>query len=46
MIGLSATIGNAEEICEWLEADLVYDEWRPVELHHLVLAGDELSRYK
>jgi len=46
IIGLSATIGNAEEICSWLDADLVFDEWRPVELHHLVLAGDELSRYK
>jgi helicase len=46
IIGLSATIGNAEEICSWLEADLVFDEWRPVELHHLVLSGDELSRYK
>lgn len=46
IIGLSATIGNADEICGWLSADLVYDEWKPVELHHLVLAGDELTRYK
>ncbi len=46
IIGLSATIGNADEICGWLSADLVFDEWRPVELHHLVLAGDELNRYK
>lgn len=46
LIGLSATVGNPEEICSWLEADLIFDEWRPVELHHLVLAGDELSRYK
>jgi helicase len=46
MIGLSATIGNAQEICDWLSADLVFDEWRPVELHHLVLFGDELTRYK
>ena len=33
LIGLSATIGNAEELAEWLDADLVVDEWRPVKLH-------------
>ena len=33
IIGLSATIGNAEELAEWLKADLVVDEWRPVKLH-------------
>ncbi|MBI3026471.1 DEAD/DEAH box helicase, partial [Candidatus Woesearchaeota archaeon] len=33
IIGLSATIGNAEELAEWLSADLVVDEWRPVKLH-------------
>jgi len=46
IIGLSATIGNAKELAEWLEADLVEDNWRPVELHHLVLEGNELTRYK
>ncbi|MBW2968404.1 DEAD/DEAH box helicase [Candidatus Woesearchaeota archaeon] len=33
VIGLSATIGNEQELAEWLEADLVHDDWRPVELH-------------
>ena len=33
IIGLSATIGNAEELAEWLEAELVIDDWRPVKLH-------------
>lgn len=46
IIGLSATIGNAKELAKWLEADLIEDRWRPVELQHLVLAGDELIRYK
>jgi len=32
MIGLSATIGNPEELAHWLEAELVQDSWRPVEL--------------
>ncbi len=46
IIGLSATIGNAQEISDWLAADLVEDDWRPVELQHYVLMGDELLRYK
>lgn len=33
LIGLSATIGNAKELAEWLKAELVEDTWRPVELH-------------
>ena len=32
IIGLSATIGNPQELAEWLEAELVIDFWRPVEL--------------
>ncbi len=38
LIGLSATIGNPQELAQWLEAELVIDNWRPVELkqglHH------------
>ncbi|MBP2143475.1 helicase [Methanococcus voltae] len=32
IIGLSATIGNSEELATWLTAKLVVDTWRPVEL--------------
>ena len=32
IIGLSATIGNPEELASWLEAELVIDDWRPVKL--------------
>ncbi|WP_292460661.1 DEAD/DEAH box helicase [Methanothermococcus sp.] len=32
IIGLSATIGNPEEFAKWLNAELIMDEWRPVEL--------------
>jgi len=32
IIGLSATIGNPKELASWLEAELVIDLWRPVEL--------------
>ncbi len=33
IIGLSATIGNPEELAEWLDANLIKDNWRPVKLH-------------
>lgn len=33
IISLSATIGNPEELAEWLEAELVIDDWRPVKLY-------------
>jgi len=32
-IALSATIGNEKELAEWLDAKLVDDKWRPVDLH-------------
>ncbi|ADC68743.1 DEAD/DEAH box helicase domain protein [Methanocaldococcus sp. FS406-22] len=32
IIGLSATIGNPNELAEWLNAELIVDDWRPVEL--------------
>ncbi|MEM2136397.1 MAG: ATP-dependent DNA helicase [Candidatus Methanomethylicia archaeon] len=32
LIGLSATIRNSEEIAEWLKAELVRSDWRPVSL--------------
>ena len=32
LIGLSATIGNPDELSEWLGATLVQDDWRPVPL--------------
>ncbi|MEK6874909.1 MAG: DEAD/DEAH box helicase [Nanoarchaeota archaeon] len=32
IIGLSATIGNPQELADWLDAKLVIDDWRPVPL--------------
>lgn len=41
LIGLSATIGNPEELAEWLDAKLVIDNWRPIRLDKGVyLHGD------
>ncbi len=32
LLALSATIGNAKEVAEWLKAELITSNWRPVEL--------------
>ncbi|WP_456374600.1 DEAD/DEAH box helicase [Methanocaldococcus sp.] len=39
IIGLSATIGNPEELAEWLNAELIVDDWRPVELKKGIYRG-------
>lgn len=33
LIALSATIGNPEELAEWMDAEVVLDGWRPVRLY-------------
>ncbi len=33
VLGLSATIKNAEELAKWLNAELVVSDWRPVKLY-------------
>ena len=32
IIGLSATVGNPGELADWLNAKLIIDTWRPIEL--------------
>ena len=43
LIGLSATIGNPGELAAWLDAEVVFDTWRPVELKKGVLVDNTLS---
>ena len=43
LIGLSATIGNPEELASWLDAKLVIDRWRPVKLHQAVYREGKLN---
>ncbi|MFD1647185.1 DEAD/DEAH box helicase [Haloarchaeobius litoreus] len=40
LVGLSATVGNAAEIADWLDAELVASDWRPVELKTGVYAEE------
>ncbi len=41
-VALSATVGNAAEIAEWLDATLVDSDWRPIELRMGVHFGQAL----
>ena len=46
IIGLSATIGNPEELSKWLNASLVQDDWRPVELKKGIYFNEEVEFYE
>jgi helicase len=41
-VALSATIGNAGAIAEWLDAELVDSDWRPIDLRKGVHYGNAL----
>jgi len=43
ILALSATIKNVEEMAEWLKADYITTEWRPVELKEGVILQDEIQ---
>ncbi len=43
VLALSATMGNVNEIAEWLKAQYVVTEWRPVNLKEGVLLQDEIQ---
>ncbi|MHA1968273.1 MAG: DEAD/DEAH box helicase [Candidatus Hodarchaeales archaeon] len=40
---LGATVGNADEIADWLEAELVKSDWRPVPLKEGVYFEDQIT---
>ncbi|MBT3357907.1 MAG: DEAD/DEAH box helicase [Euryarchaeota archaeon] len=39
IIALSATVGNCEKLANWLNAELIQSDWRPVALHSGTLTG-------
>jgi len=43
IIGLSATIGNPVELAEWLDAELILDDWRPVQLKKGIYLDGEIE---
>ena len=44
-IALSATIGNPEALAGWLDAELVTDDWRPIELKKGIFFDGEVEFY-
>ncbi|NHN43447.1 ATP-dependent DNA helicase [Halorubellus sp. JP-L1] len=42
VVALSATVGNADVVAEWLDAELVDSDWRPIELKKGVHYGSAL----
>lgn len=46
IIGLSATIGNPNQLADWLNAKLIEDDWRPTELKHGVYQNGEIEFMK
>ncbi|ELZ44320.1 ski2-like helicase [Halorubrum coriense DSM 10284] len=42
-VALSATVGNADVIADWLDAELVESDWRPIELHTGVHFGSAIN---
>jgi len=45
LIGLSATIGNPKALADWLGAELVLDDWRPVELKQGIASEGKIEFY-
>ena len=42
VIGLSATVANAKELAEWLDAELVFSDWRPIQLREGIICQGKL----
>ncbi|MFB6291902.1 MAG: DEAD/DEAH box helicase [Candidatus Nanohaloarchaea archaeon] len=45
LLGLSATISNSGELADWLDAELVESDYRPVELRHGIYWDNEVEFY-
>ena len=43
VVALSATVGNADEVADWLDAALVESDWRPIDLKMGVHYGNAVN---
>ncbi len=46
IIALSATVGNAEKMSDWLDARLIQSDWRPIQLQSGTLTGLDLKIHR
>lgn len=46
IVGMSATIGNLKELAEFLNADIYYKDFRPVDLREYIKCGSDLLEIK
>jgi helicase len=42
VIGLSATVANGRELADWLEAEMISSEWRPIRLREGIICNGKL----
>jgi len=42
VIGLSATVANGQELAEWLDAEIVSSDWRPVSLREGIICNGKM----
>ncbi|MFB6127811.1 MAG: ATP-dependent DNA helicase [Halolamina sp.] len=42
-VALSATVGNADTVADWLDAELVQSDWRPIDLREGVHYGNAVN---
>jgi len=42
VIGLSATVANGREIAQWLDAEMVSSDWRPIRLREGIICNGKL----
>ncbi|WP_416838186.1 ATP-dependent DNA helicase [Haloferax sp. DFSO52] len=43
VVALSATVGNADVVADWLDAELVHSDWRPIDLKMGVHYGNAIN---
>ena len=43
IITLSATVGNSQDLADWLDSELIVSQWRPVSLEYSTLAELDLE---
>ncbi|ESS06426.1 MAG: superfamily II helicase [uncultured archaeon A07HB70] len=43
VVALSATVGNADDVARWLDAELVESTWRPIDLKRGVHVGSAIN---